>query len=77
MTLVLPAVALPIVALKFWERTSAVPLPFAQHGGTPCGDSLDSIALHATPSIARHKGPDVACCQIGIAATTADSVITS
>jgi HD domain len=27
----------------------------------------DSIALHATPSIAHHKGPDVACCQIGIA----------
>src|ERR1700737_599514 len=27
----------------------------------------DSIALHATPSIAQHKGPDVACCQNGIA----------
>src|SRR4030095_7927138 len=27
----------------------------------------DAIALHATPSIAHHKGPDVACCQIGIA----------
>src|ERR1700739_1166828 len=26
----------------------------------------DSIALHATPSIAQHKGPDVACCQHGI-----------
>ena len=27
----------------------------------------DSIALHTIPSIAQHKGPDVACCQIGIA----------
>src|SRR5205807_10490040 len=28
----------------------------------------DSIALHTTPSIAQHnKGPDVACCQNGIA----------
>src|SRR5712691_1969602 len=27
----------------------------------------DSIALHTIASIAQHKGPDVACCQIGIA----------
>jgi len=27
----------------------------------------DSIALHTTPSIAQHKGIDVACCQNGIA----------
>jgi hypothetical protein len=27
----------------------------------------DSIALHTTPSIAQHKGTDVACCQNGIA----------
>ena len=27
----------------------------------------DSIALHTIPSIAQHKGHDVACCQIGIA----------
>src|SRR5207245_7318210 len=27
----------------------------------------DSIALHTTPSIAQHKGADVACCQNGIA----------
>ena len=27
----------------------------------------DSIALHTIPSIAQHKGPNVACCQIGIA----------
>ena len=27
----------------------------------------DSIALHTTASIARHKGTDVACCQHGIA----------
>ena len=27
----------------------------------------DSIALHSTPSIAQHKGADVACCQNGIA----------
>src|ERR1700752_133358 len=27
----------------------------------------DSIALHTTPSIAQHKGVDVACCQNGIA----------
>src|SRR3989442_4436398 len=27
----------------------------------------DSIALHTTPSIAQHKGADVACCQKGIA----------
>src|SRR2546428_13366323 len=27
----------------------------------------DSIALHTTPSIAQHKGADVACCQHGIA----------
>src|SRR5437879_4373914 len=27
----------------------------------------DSIALHPTPSIAQHKGADVACCQNGIA----------
>src|SRR5256712_11622040 len=26
----------------------------------------DSIALHTTPSIAQHKGTDVACCQNGI-----------
>src|SRR5260221_4928430 len=27
----------------------------------------DSIALHTVASIAQHKGPNVACCQIGIA----------
>ena len=27
----------------------------------------DSIALHTTPSLAQHKGTDVACCQNGIA----------
>jgi hypothetical protein len=27
----------------------------------------DSIALHTIASIAQHKGPDVACCHIGIA----------
>ena len=26
----------------------------------------DSVALHTTPSIARHKGTEVACCQAGI-----------
>jgi HD domain len=36
--------------------------------GEPRAETVwDSIALHTIASIAQHKGPDVACCQIGIA----------
>src|SRR2546426_3732670 len=40
-------------ALPIWERRAEA--------------VWDSIALHTTPSIAQHKGTDVACCQNGIA----------
>jgi hypothetical protein len=66
MTLALRAAALPIVALKFWERTSAAPALSHDMGERRAETVWDSIALHTIASIAQHKGPDVACCQIGI-----------
>ena len=66
--LALRAVALPIVALRFWERTLAAPLLSRTIWGSAVQRQFgNSIALHTIASIAQHKSIDVACCQNGIA----------
>jgi len=71
-------VALPIVALKFWERTSAAPLLSRTIWGSVVqrqfGTRSRSIPLHQSRSIRAPTWPAVRSASL---VTTADSVITS
>ena len=59
----------PDAEIRFEVVGAGAARDFAKHQGMGERDQeqiWDAIALHTTPSIARHKAPEVACCQAGI-----------